>query len=99
MVQLLQVVRRVTQYAIARPSREISFTVLDQDSRYKAKNVIDTTVYRFGDVTASMLQAGLRAAGAGLMGIVTLGIAAAALWGYAALGLGRRYESRRNNVK
>ncbi|MGB8693688.1 MAG: hypothetical protein WCD08_09290 [Steroidobacteraceae bacterium] len=99
MVQLLQVVRRVTQYAIARPSREISFTVLDQDSRYKAKNVIDTTVYRFGDVTASMLQAGLRAAGAGLMGIVTLGIAAAALWGYAALGLGRRYESRRNNLK
>jgi hypothetical protein len=46
-----------------------------------------------------MLQAGLRAAGAGLTGIVTLGMAAAALWGYAALGLGRRYESRRNNVK
>ncbi len=98
MVQWLQVVRRVTQYAIARPSREISFSVLDQDSRYKAKNVIDTTVYRFGDVTASMLQAGLRAAGAGLTGIVTLGMAAAALWGYAALGLGRRYESRRNKV-
>jgi AAA family ATP:ADP antiporter len=98
-VQLLQVVRRVTQYAIARPSREISFTVLDQDSRYKAKNVIDTTVYRFGDVTASSLQAGLRAAGFGLMGIVTLGIAAAALWGYAALALGRRYEISRNDVK
>lgn len=98
MVQLLQVVRRVTQYAIARPSREISFTVLDQDSRYKAKNVIDTTVYRFGDVTASLLQAGLRAAGCGLMGIVTLGIAASALWGYAALALGRRYEISRNNV-
>ncbi len=98
MVQLLQVVRRVTQYAIARPSREISFTVLDQDSRYKAKNVIDTTVYRFGDVTASLLQSGLRAAGAGLPGIVTLGIAASALWGYAALALGRRYEGSRNDV-
>jgi AAA family ATP:ADP antiporter len=95
MVQLLQVVRRVTQYAIARPSREICFTVLDQDTRYKAKNVIDITVYRLGDVTASMLQALLRALGSGLLAVLALGVAASALWGWAALALGRRYESLR----
>jgi AAA family ATP:ADP antiporter len=97
MVQLLQVVRRVTQYAVARPSREICFAVLDQETRYKAKNVIDTTVYRFGDVSASMLQAGLRALGSGLLTVLTAGVAASALWGWAALALGRRYESLRRD--
>ncbi len=95
MVQFLQVVRRVTQYAIARPSREICFTVLDQDTRYKAKNVIDVTVYRLGDVSASMLQALLRALGSGLLAVLAFGVAASALWGWAALALGRRYESLR----
>ena len=99
MVQLLQVVRRVTQYAIARPSREICFAVLDQDTRYKAKNVIDTTVYRFGDVSASLLQAGLRALGSGLLTVLAVGVAASALWGWAALTLGRRYESLRREVQ
>lgn len=98
MVQLLQVVRRVTQYAIARPSREICFAVLDQETRYKAKNVIDTTVYRFGDITASMLQAGLRALGTGLLTVLAAGVAASALWGWAALALGRRYESLRQDA-
>jgi ATP:ADP antiporter, AAA family len=99
MVQLLQVVRRVTQYAIARPSREICFAVLDQDSRYKAKNVIDTTVYRLGDVSASLLQAGLRALGSGLPAVLAVGVAASALWGWAALALGRRYELLRKSLK
>src|ERR1019366_6065859 len=51
-----QVVRRVAQYAIARPSREICFTVVEQSSRYKAKNVIDTVVYRFGDLSSAWMQ-------------------------------------------
>ena len=95
MVQLLQVVRRVTQYAIARPSREISFAVLDQETRYKAKNVIDTAVYRFGDATASLAQAGLRALGSGVLTVLVLGVAASALWGWSAQSLGRRYEELR----
>ena len=76
MVQLLQVVRRVTQYAIARPSREICFAVLDQETRYKAKNVIDTVVYRFGDVSSAWMQGGLRAIGYGLGGTVAVGVGA-----------------------
>ena len=67
-IQLLQVVRRVSQYAIARPSREICFTVVEQTNRYKTKNVIDTVVYRFGDVSAAWVQAGLRGLGYGLGG-------------------------------
>jgi ATP:ADP antiporter, AAA family len=94
-IQGLQVVRRVTQYAIARPSREICFTVVEQSSRYKAKNVIDTVIYRFGDVSSAWMQAGLRAAGFGLGGAVAVGIGACIAWGGVARYAGRRYEQIR----
>ena len=95
MIQALQAVRRVAQYAIARPSREICFTVVDQSSRYKTKNVIDTVVYRFGDVSAAWVQAGLRAAGFGFHGAIALGVGTSVLWGLVASSLGRRYERLR----
>jgi AAA family ATP:ADP antiporter len=95
MVQALQVVRRVSQYAIARPSREICFTVVEQDSRYKVKNVIDTVIYRFGDVSAAWVQSGMRAAGLGLTAAVSLAVAASVVWGAVAVALGRRYEQLR----
>jgi len=94
-IQGLQVVRRVAQYAIARPTREICFTVVEQGSRYKAKNVIDTVIYRFGDVTSAWMQAGLRAAGFGLGGAVAVGAGACIVWGAVARYAGRRYEQIR----
>jgi len=94
-IQALQVVRRVSQYAIARPSREMCFTVVDQSSRYKAKNVIDTVVYRFGDVSSAWMQAALRAAGFGLGGALALGIGACLAWGAVARYAGRGYEAIR----
>jgi AAA family ATP:ADP antiporter len=98
MVQTARALQRISQYAIARPSREVLFTVLDQQSKYKAKNVIDTVVYRFGDLTAAWMQAGLRAAGLGLIGAVTLGVGVSAAWGLVAAALGRRYELMRAAV-
>lgn len=95
MLQAMQALRRVTQYAIARPSREICFTVVDQESRYKAKNVIDTVVYRFGDLASAWVQAGLRTLGFGMGGALALGVVASGLWGLSARALGRQYEQRR----
>jgi ATP:ADP antiporter, AAA family len=95
MVQGLQVVRRVAQYAIARPSREICFTVVEQGSRYKAKNVVDTVIYRFGDVSSAWVQAGMRALGFGLTATIALGVGASVAWGAVALRLGRRFEELR----
>lgn len=95
MIEALQVVRRVSQYAIARPSREICFTVVEQKSRYKAKNVIDTVVYRLGDVTSAWMQAGLRALGLAIPGAAGVGLAVSMLWGGVALMLGKRYENQR----
>jgi ATP:ADP antiporter, AAA family len=92
-VQSARALQRISQYAIARPSREVLFTVLDQQSRYKAKNVIDTSVYRFGDLSAAWMQAALRSLGMGFLAIVGLGVAVSAAWGLIAVFIGRRYET------
>ena len=92
-VQAARALQRISQYAIARPSREVLFTVLDQQSKYKAKNVIDTSVYRFGDLTAAWLQAGFRSLGLGFFAIVGLGVAVSTAWGLSAFIIGRRYEA------
>lgn len=95
MLQAMQGLRRVTQYAIARPSREICFTVVEQEQRYKAKNVIDTVVYRLGDLSAAWVQAGLRMAGFGYQGMLAAGLLASGVWAVNSWVLGRQYESRR----
>ncbi len=91
----LQVLRRVAEYAVARPSREMLFTVVDQESKYKAKNVIDTVVYRGGDVVASFVSVGVLK-GFGDIGLAILGIGVSLIWFPIAWVLGRRYESARS---
>lgn len=89
----VQAVRRIAEYAVARPGREMLFTVVDQESKYKAKNVIDTVVYRFGDLSAAWIIAALSAVGLTASGLAIFGVAASMVWGAIALKLGRRYES------
>jgi AAA family ATP:ADP antiporter len=97
MLQAMQALRRVSQYAIARPCREICFTVVDQESRYKAKNFIDTVVYRFGDLASAWMQKGMELLGFGMTATLGLGIVASGIWAVNALSLGRQYERRRAN--
>lgn len=98
MIQALQVVRRVAQYGIARPSREMCFTVVEQSSRYKAKNVIDTVLYRFGDLSSAWVQSGLRSLGYGLDGAIAVGVSASLIWLGVASVLGTRYEKLRGQA-
>ncbi len=89
----IQVVRRVAEYAIAKPAREMLFTVVDQESKYKAKNVIDTVVYRGGDLLTAVASSAVLAYG--LTGLAVLGIAVSIVWFPIAYTLGRRYEEAR----
>lgn len=93
MVQAARALQRITQYGVARPAREVLFTVINQQQKYKAKNVSDTVVYRFGDLTAAWLQAGMKAGGVGFAGVMAAGVAVSAAWGFVAFGLGRRYRA------
>ena len=80
------VTRRVGEFAISKPAREALFTVVPRGARYKAKNFIDTVVYRGGDALSGWLFAGL--AGAAF-------VAAAIAAGWTALGayLGHRIRA------
>ena len=95
MLQAMQALRRVTQYAVARPSREICFTVVEQENRYKTKNIIDVVVYRLGDLSSAWMQAGMRALGLGLNATLGVGVVASGVWAISAWTLGRQYEQRK----
>lgn len=89
----IQILRRVAEYAVAKPTREMLFTVVDQESRYKAKNVIDTVVYRFGDFSSAWVSAAILPYG--VTGLAIFGAIVSAIWFPVAYLLGRRYEGMR----
>jgi AAA family ATP:ADP antiporter len=87
-----QVVRRAGGYSITGPAREVLFTVVDRETKYKAKNFIDTVVYRGGDAISSWLFAGLKVLGLDLSGIAFLAVPVALVSTAVAWWLGRRQE-------
>lgn len=91
-IAVFQVLRRAGDYAIARPTRELLFTVVGREDRYKAKSFIDTVVYRSGDQIGAWSVALLRDLGVGTAGIALAAIPLAGLWLGNALWLGRRQE-------
>ncbi len=86
----LQVVRRATQYALSKPAREVLYTLVTREERFKGKSVIDLLVYRGGDAAAGWGFSGLSALGLGLSAIAWVTIPLAALWAALAHHLGRR---------
>jgi len=85
-----QVLRRAGNFAVARPAREVLFTVVAPTDRYKAKTFIDTVIYRVGDQLGAWVYAPLAALGAGVAGISGAAIVLAALSTANAVWLGRK---------
>ncbi|HVT55230.1 MAG TPA: MFS transporter [Xanthobacteraceae bacterium] len=94
---VFQVLRRSSDYAIARPTREVLYTVLPREDRYKAKSFIDTVVYRGGDQVGAWTYAGFAALGLGTSAIAAVAVILAALWFLNGLWLGRRQERLARN--
>ena len=89
----LQIARRAGNYAITRPGREMLFTAVDADTRYKAKPVIDIVVYRGGDVINAWLYTALTATfGLGLAGVAVISAVLCGVWAGAGVYLGRKYN-------
>ena len=89
----VQVLRRVCNFAFARPARELLFTVVSREDKYKAKSFLDTAVYRAGDQVGSWSYAVLSAIGLALAGISLVAIPLSALWIALSYWLGRRQEA------
>ncbi len=93
----LQVVRRAGNYAITRPGREMLFTVVDRETRFKAKPFIDIVVYRGGDMVTAWAFTGLtQGLGLGLGAVAAIGSGIAAIWAAVAGYLGRAYRQNQS---
>ena len=99
MLLAVQVSRRVGNYAVTRPAREMLFTQVTADERFKSKPVIDVVVYRGGDAVSGSLFALLSdGMGLGLAALSVIGSGLAGLWAWVAISLGRSY-GRKNRTQ
>ena len=99
-VMILQIVRRAGNYAVTRPAREMLFTLVNQETRFKAKPVIDIVAYRGGDMITAWLFTGLtQGLGLGLAAVAAIGAGIAGLWALVGIYLGRWFEHDNDNFK
>ena len=92
---LFTIVRRVGEYAIAKPAREVLFTVLNREEKYKAKNFIDTAVSRGGDAATGWIVNAVKAIGIAAMQMTWALIPVAFVWGWLGWWLARQEERKR----
>ena len=86
---IFQACQRTANFAISNPAREIFFTVVEREAKYKAKNVVDTVVFRGGDAASGWAFAALQGLGLQMAGIAMATVPIAALWFGLSLWLGR----------
>ena len=95
---VFQVLRRAGEYAVARPAREVLYTVLSREDKYKAKHFIDTFVYRGGDQVGAWSMALMSTLGLGLAGTAYVAAPLAAVWLGIAIYLGRSQTQRERSA-
>ncbi|WP_122559524.1 NTP/NDP exchange transporter [Pseudomonas viridiflava] len=98
-VALAQGLRRAIEFSLVRPAREVLWTVVSREEKYKAKNVIETLVYRGGDAMSGWLSVGLAAMGAGFGIVAMLILPAAGAWAGLCLWLAKRQKHKADAVE
>jgi AAA family ATP:ADP antiporter len=91
-----QVIRRAADYGLGKPPREMLFTVLNPESKFKSKSLIDTVLQRGSDVSSQWLYFAIAGAGVGLAGIAWLCAGLSLALVAATRTLGSAFEQRRN---
>jgi AAA family ATP:ADP antiporter len=91
-VASFQVFRRAGNYALSQPARQVLYTVVSREDRYKAKNFIDTAVYRAGDQVGAWSYALVGFIGWGIKEAGIIAIVLSAVWLANSLWLGKRQE-------
>ncbi|HEX4232936.1 MAG TPA: MFS transporter [Caldimonas sp.] len=93
-VLVFQVGQRWMNFAIANPARQVFFTVVNREEKYKAKNFIDVVVYRGSDAVFGWLFESLQAIGLKLGAVALCALPVAAGWLALSRALGRMHERR-----
>lgn len=94
----VQILQRSMNYGLIGPAKEMLFTVVDRETKYKCKNFIDTVVYRGSDVTASWLVNILLKVGLSLSHIAWLFVPVMLMWSAAVWYLGGLYQKLKNEA-
>ena len=93
-VLVFQVVQRLANFAIANPARQLFFTVVEREEKYKAKNLIDVVVYRGSDALYGWMFDSLQALGLKLAAVAACALPVAFAWLALSAALGRTQERR-----
>ena len=89
---VLQVLYRTGRYAVARPAREVLFTLVEREERYKSKAFLDAAVYRGGDLVNGWVYTGLAALGLSLGAIAFVAVPVTVVWAVVGVLLGKAQE-------
>jgi len=89
-----QALQRTANFAISNPAREVLFTVVERDEKYKAKNVIDIVAVRGADAAGGWLFTALRSLATELRAIPVVAVVIAGVCLFLAVVLGNQQERR-----
>ena len=89
---VVQVIYRAGRYGLTKPAREILWTVLDREAKYKSKPFLDAAVYRGGDLLSGWIYTGLAAIGLSIGAIALTAAPVAGIWALLAIRLGSKQE-------
>jgi ATP:ADP antiporter, AAA family len=87
-----QVLYRATRYGLSRPAREVLFTIVGREERYKSKAFIDAAVYRGGDLVSGWIYTGLSFVGLSLGAIALVSVPVVAVWASVGYAMGKHHE-------
>jgi AAA family ATP:ADP antiporter len=93
-VLVVQVIQRWMNFAVANPARQVFFTVIAREEKYKAKNLIDVVIYRGSDALYGWVFDTLQALGLKLGAIALVALPVAVGWLVLSAALGRVQEHR-----
>ncbi len=93
----IDVFRRSGDYSIMKPAREMLFSVVSREEKYKAKNFIDTAILRGGNATSALAYTGVKTAGVAGAGIAGISLALGAAWCAVAYWLGSQFDKKQTS--
>lgn len=96
---VVQVIYRAGRYGLTKPAREMLWTVLGREEKYKAKPFLDAAVYRGGDLVSGWLYTGMAAMGLTVGAIALVAAPVAGVWGVLALSLGRSEQKMASRIQ
>lgn len=94
----IDVFRRSGDYSIMKPAREMLFSVVSREEKYKAKNFIDTAILRGGDAASAHIYTGIKAAGVGSLGFAGISLALGVAWCATAFWLGSQFNKKQKEL-